>query len=444
MMTPAIKVEQLSKRYRIGQRVASSDTFSGVVGGMLRAPLANLRALRRLSHFQEDDTANEADVIWPLRDVSFDVQQGEAVGVIGANGAGKSTLLKVISRITWPTSGRVRVRGRVASLLEVGTGFHPEMTGRENIYMNGTILGMRKREIDRRLEEIIEFSGVEKFLDTPVKRYSSGMKVRLAFSVAAHLEPEVLIIDEVLAVGDASFQKRCLGKMGDVTRAGRTVLFVSHNLRPVQYLTNRCVYLKEGRVAAFDTTQKVIDQYLADAAAGESNLIDKLDAYRHRPPDAEISGLIRAIWVNEHNDAVEPPEVELGEELTLSTTVDVQRPIPQAYLNVALRKSDADYALVHSSLDSNFSFAANPGTYSIRIRLGDLHLAPGNYALTFSLNERRETAEVPLDIVLDVPLVTIVNRGAVTHWIDRPWGHIYSDKLAWEIVEEQTHATSCA
>src|SRR3972149_1319590 len=229
MPSPAITVENLSKAYRIGLKAEMHDSLVGAVHGMLRAPLRNLRRLSRMNTFKNQDESE--DTFWALRDVSFEVQEGEVVGIIGRNGAGKSTLLKILSRITEPTAGRAIIRGRVSSLLEVGTGFHPELTGRENVYMNGTILGMTKREIDRKFDEIVEFSGVERFLDTPIKRYSSGMKVRLAFAVAAHLEPEILIIDEVLAVGDVEFQAKCVGKMRDVAGGGPAGRFVSHTIK---------------------------------------------------------------------------------------------------------------------------------------------------------------------------------------------------------------------
>src|SRR5213594_1676452 len=206
------------------------------------------------------------DEVWALRGVSFEVKQAEILGIIGRNGAGKSTLLKILSRVTAPTSGEVRVKGRIASLLEVGTGFHPELTGRENVFLNGAILGMTKAEIRKKFDEIVDFAGVERYMDTPVKRYSSGMYVRLAFAVAAHLEPEILIVDEVLAVGDAGFQKKCLGKMQDVSKAGRTVLFVSHNMAAIQGLCSKCYLLSRGRLIAEGSPRSIVEQYLADAS----------------------------------------------------------------------------------------------------------------------------------------------------------------------------------
>lgn len=259
MSDVAIQVENLSKRYRIGTKEVQHDTLMSAVMSWMRSPLNNFRRLRRLSAFQNGD---EADVLWVLRDVSFTVKHGEVIGIIGRNGAGKSTLLKILSRITPPTGGKITLHGRVASLLEVGTGFHPELTGRENVYLNGTVLGMTKSEVDRKFGEIVEFSGVEKFIDTPVKRYSSGMKVRLAFSVAAYLEPEILLIDEVLAVGDAEFQKKCLGKMGEVAGQGRTVVFVSHNMLAIESLCSRGVWLSNGLIMCDGDTDFVVRQYL--------------------------------------------------------------------------------------------------------------------------------------------------------------------------------------
>ncbi|MFL6713973.1 MAG: ABC transporter ATP-binding protein [Sulfurifustis sp.] len=256
-----IDVEGVSKLYRIGEKEQAHDSLSGAAIAFLLSPLRNYRRFRSLYRFGDTDETNE-DTIWALRDVGFRVKEGEVLGIVGRNGAGKSTLLKILTRITPPTRGRVEIRGRVSSLLEVGTGFHQELTGRENIYLNGTILGMRKKEVDRKFDEIVEFAGMEKFLDTPVKRYSSGMAVRLAFAVAAHLEPEILIVDEVLAVGDAMFQKKCINKMHDVGKSGRTILFVSHNMPAVRMLCTRALLLNEGRLVMNGSPHDIVSHYM--------------------------------------------------------------------------------------------------------------------------------------------------------------------------------------
>ncbi len=279
----AIKVEHISKCYRIGFKEQMHDNLCGTLLNFMKSPFKNFRTHRSLYKFDDvnfDQSDDRSDILWALKDVSFDIQKGEVVGIIGLNGAGKSTLLKVLSKITVPTSGRIGIRGRVSSLLEVGTGFHPELTGRENVYLNGTILGMRKNEIDQKFDEIVDFSGVEKFLETPVKRYSSGMRVRLAFAVAAHLEPEILLVDEVLAVGDAQFQKKCIEKMQDVGRNGRTVLFVSHSMPAVTRLCPRVILLNGGRVEIDDVSHRVVSAYLqaGKATKGERIWPEPLEA----------------------------------------------------------------------------------------------------------------------------------------------------------------------
>ena len=263
-----ITVENLGKLYRIGLKEQMHDSLAATLISWAKAPLRNYRSLSGLNTYSGDQESEDA--LWALRDVNFTVREGEVLGIIGRNGAGKSTLLKILSRITEPTTGRAVINGRVASLLEVGTGFHPELTGRENVYMNGSILGMRKREIDAKFDQIVDFSGLEKFVDTPIKRYSSGMTVRLAFSVAAHLDPEILIIDEVLAVGDAGFQKKCLGKMQEVAQGGRTVLFVSHQLDAVSSLCSRAILLEQGRVVQDGGTEEVITRYLTNQGSGSN------------------------------------------------------------------------------------------------------------------------------------------------------------------------------
>jgi lipopolysaccharide transport system ATP-binding protein len=267
----AVSVENLGKCYQIGQ--AKSGDFRQSFGSWMD----KLRG-------RNNGQAAESKEFWALKDINFEIKKGEAVGIIGRNGAGKSTLLKILSRITEPTKGRFEINGRVSSLLEVGTGFHPELSGRENIYLNGTILGMKRREIKAKLDEIVAFSGVEKFIDTPVKHYSSGMKVRLAFSVAAHLEPEILIVDEVLAVGDAEFQKKCLGKMDEVSRnEGRTVLFVSHNMGAVERLCSKAVLLKDGLMFKLGNTQVIIKDYLSLSSEASTDFVNQTTGNQLKP-----------------------------------------------------------------------------------------------------------------------------------------------------------------
>jgi lipopolysaccharide transport system ATP-binding protein len=283
----AIRVENVSKRYRIGVR----NTHRTLREALVNSARRSVQGLRMLMHGRNGHQPE--DTFWALKNVSFEVKQGEVLGIIGRNGAGKSTLLKLLSRITEPTEGRIEGYGRVGSLLEVGTGFHPELTGRENIYLNGAILGMKKAEIDRKFDEIVAFAEIAQFLDTPVKRYSSGMYVRLAFAVAAHLEPEILIVDEVLAVGDVAFQKKCLGKMGDVAKEGRTVLFVTHNMGAMQALCSRGILLKQGTILTDDTAIGAVSTYLRGFEESASQDIatrtDRLGKGQMRITQIEIS-----------------------------------------------------------------------------------------------------------------------------------------------------------
>jgi lipopolysaccharide transport system ATP-binding protein len=303
--TPTIKAEAVGKRYRLGQTINRSDLLSEAISA------AAVRPFRRLTGRGNGAVAEHERDFWALRDVSLEVEDGEVLGVIGRNGAGKTTLLKILSRITEPTEGTIDLYGRVGSLLEVGTGFHPELTGRENVYLNGAILGMTRAEITRKFDEIVAFAEVEQFLDTPVKRYSSGMYVRLAFAVAAHLEPEILIVDEVLAVGDVAFQRKCLGKMEDVGREGRTVLFVSHNMAAVSNLCSRAILLEEGRVLEEGSTDAVIGRYLQlSDAEGSVSLRER--------PDRQGSGALRIERIAFHDAAGgEIPSVAVGAPLTI-------------------------------------------------------------------------------------------------------------------------------
>jgi lipopolysaccharide transport system ATP-binding protein len=315
MTDEVIIVNNLSKRYVLGQQRTGDDDLRHVIEAAVRHPIRLLTSWRERAQARKNE-------FWALRDVSFSVAQGEAVGIVGRNGAGKSTLLKLLSRITEPTSGEIRYRGRVASLLEVGTGFHPELTGRENIFLNAAILGMKRSEIERRFDEIVAFSEIDKFLDTPVKRYSSGMYVRLAFGVAAHLEPDILLVDEVLAVGDASFQKKCLGKMNNVVRDGRTVLFVSHNMAAVSSLCTRSLLIDGGKLVWSGTPQSTIERYLATAPGDLSrSLAERTD----RRGGGRLR-FTRAAVLNDRDEAVDV--VSSGQSVTIALDYEGQNAEP--------------------------------------------------------------------------------------------------------------------
>jgi lipopolysaccharide transport system ATP-binding protein len=319
MTTTAIRVENISKAYRLGQ--ISSGTLSNDIKAWWAKKRGKPNPLLKIG--QEEHANQEGDILWALKDVSFSIGEGAVLGIIGRNGAGKSTLLKLLSRVTAPTNGYIKVRGRIASLLEVGTGFHPELTGRENIYLNGAILGMKRVEIDRKFDEILDFSEVEQFIDTPVKRYSSGMYVRLAFAVAAHLEPEILVVDEVLAVGDAEFQKKSLGKMGDVAQQGRTVLFVSHNMSSILRLTHEAIVLEKGCVVKRAPSSEAVDYYLSagNSRAGERIWEDEevpADAAPFRPLAVRICD--KSGTVVETVRSIEPFTIEVEYRLSAALT----------------------------------------------------------------------------------------------------------------------------
>lgn len=380
MSNVAIRVEGLGKRYRIGERArvrTRGDLLSHAVEA-IRSPLRNLRSLRGLTAF--DGSAGD-DVFWALRDLSFELKVGEVLGVVGKNGAGKSTLLKIISRITEPTCGFAEVTGSVGSLLEVGTGFHPELTGRENIYLNGSILGMTRAYIDRQLAGIVDFAGVGPFLDTPVKRYSSGMQLRLAFAVAAHLQPEILVIDEVLAVGDAEFQRKCLGKMGEIARDGRTVLFVSHNLDAVRSLCPRSILIQDGRLVADGPTGEVIRTYLESSSLQLPG--DRIDLDRApRRGTGEVR--IRAVSYSSHDEEVGGhPYPDGPVSFTLEVDSDVRRRVGSVAVTIS-SLSGASLVHVDSALTGT-SIALHPGRNYLRVSIDRLHLNPGRYRVSLTL-----------------------------------------------------------
>lgn len=316
-----LKAEDVSKMYRLG--LVSTKTLSHDLNRWWHLARGKEDPYLKIGETNDRTTKGSSDYVWALKDIDFEVSAGDTVGVIGRNGAGKSTLLKILSRVTKPTTGEIKIKGRVASLLEVGTGFHPELTGRENIFLNGAILGMRKKEIHNKLDQIIDFSGVERYIDTPVKRYSSGMYVRLAFAVAAHLESEILIVDEVLAVGDAEFQKKCLGKMGEVTgKEGRTVLFVSHNMAAVQSLCNKSLLMQHGTILQYDNTPTVIKTYLNSGIKEGENLIAELaDAQR----SAGKFKAIKKAWIENSKGEI-VSRIMMGDALTIK--FEFEFPIP--------------------------------------------------------------------------------------------------------------------
>jgi lipopolysaccharide transport system ATP-binding protein len=386
----AISVEGLGKMYRLSHKGRRPDSFREAITSAVLGPF---RRLRELSG--RDESLEE---FWALKDVSFEVQPGEVVGIIGRNGAGKSTLLKVLSRIVEPTEGRAILRGRVASLLEVGTGFHPELSGRENIYLNGSILGMKKREIDSKFDEIVSFAEVEKFLDTPVKRYSSGMYVRLAFAVAAHLEPEILIVDEVLAVGDAEFQKKCLGKMQDVASgSGRTVLFVSHNILALASLCTRGVVLNRGRPFYDGPVQDAITAYSSLIGSGRT----------------EVSRVVssKVTWAGVQNhDALQ--SLESANDINIHLAFRIHESLPSgAELDVAIA-DDRGRIVIH--LPSRLVSPAlkfDPGDVNLRLYVRSPRLAPGSYSLSVYLKAGAEVV-LWIDNVATLRILPLLDFGS--------------------------------
>jgi lipopolysaccharide transport system ATP-binding protein len=395
-MQAAIRVNELSKQYRLGGGARTSANLTEQVLGGARRWLNSLRG--------KSEHGADAD-FWALRDVSFAVAPGEAVGIIGRNGAGKSTLLKVLSRIVSPTGGRVEIRGRVGSLLEVGTGFHPELTGRENVYLNGSLLGMSRREITRKFDEIVGFSEVEQFLDTPVKRYSSGMYVRLAFAVAAHLEPEVLIVDEVLAVGDAVFQRRCMDRMSELVRSGRTILFVSHNMQLIPQLCHRAVLLERGRVARVGKASEVTRAYLEGMLA-ESRGGDLGDKFRTGDGRARFT---RAELVDDSGQSI--AQFECGDDLTVRMEIESKTDIPNANMAVVIATPHGTRIITSLTRESGFPVTIHAGRQTVICRFRKVMLRPGHSVL---LHLWLSDADV-IDLVENALVVDVSTGGRYSH-----------------------------
>jgi lipopolysaccharide transport system ATP-binding protein len=405
----AIRSEKLGKRYRIGERehyLALRDLLAQTV----KAPWRFLRGNARQT------SNNGTGYIWALKDASFEVREGEVVGLIGRNGAGKSTLLKILARVTKPTEGFAKIHGRLGSLLEVGTGFHPELTGRENVYLSGGILGMKKREIVRKFDEIVAFAEVEKFIDTPLKHYSSGMQMRLAFAVAAHLEPEVLLVDEVLAVGDSAFQKKCLGKMGDVARGGRTILFVSHQMNQIRRLCQRVMWVDNGQIREIGPTAEVTSAYEASSTSG-------INGVPQRPAASGAKARFLS-WEIVEPRATEPNELSSFGPVSVKFVLEVNKPIRNGHHGVHLY--DSESRLMWGT-EAN-ALHLDPGIQQFVHTFPSLPIRPGNYSWLATLYD----SDGHVDTWHCLPEL-LVSTGPVTHSMDQ-WAGILNIPTGFETL----------
>ncbi len=413
----AIRAENIGKRYRIGWKKTAYTyrTFREAILDSLAAPIRWIKSERKSS-----------ESFWALDDVSFTVNHGEAVGIIGRNGAGKSTLLKVLSRITKPTKGRIELYGRVASLLEVGTGFHPELSGRDNIYLNGAILGMSRGEMNRKFDEIVDFSGVEKFLDTPVKHYSSGMYVRLAFAVAAHLEPEILVVDEVLAVGDMAFQKKCLGKMSDVAKSGRTILFVSHNMSAIKQLCPTSILLETGKVIKQGPSPDVVNFYL-------SNLVsDQISSQQEYPPDKDKPVQIRKIVIQDQRE--NPVDfVDLNEQFIIKVDYEFRENLDNISIGCQIIADENNQCLISLSdpeLDITRLDKREIGYYQSTIVIPAKILNTGSYTIRLGASNRFQI----FDVVENIAFSVVDNQGIVQSLGYERKNALLSLQLPWQAI----------
>ena len=368
----AIQVERLGKKYRLGARQPGYRNLREIITDAIQLPKKIIGGKGRY----RDPGSRKRPEIWALKDVTFDVPYGEALGIIGANGAGKSTLLKILSQITKPTEGRADVFGRVGSLLEVGTGFHPELTGRENIYLNGTILGMSRIQVDNKFDEILDFAGIEEFIDTPVKHYSSGMYVRLAFAVAANVEPEILLVDEVLSVGDAEFQRKCLGKMNDVTREGRTVLFISHNLQAISTLTSRCLVLDQGQITFDGNSEEAIVKY---------SRLNEISEHRYLGEASPTEPKITQVYLK----TSEPNNIQKhGQRMELHFEISTPLPLQNAAVSFKIWDHLQKPATYQWCFDSQQPYGRTPGIYHLTCIIPKTRLYLGQYTLSVNLSDR--------------------------------------------------------
>jgi lipopolysaccharide transport system ATP-binding protein len=420
-MDAIIRAEGLGKKYILSHQRQSYYALRDVMADT--AKRWGNKLLHPFTFHSSRFTKTSHEEFWALKDVSFEIKQGDRVGIIGRNGAGKSTLLKILSRITEPTEGRISIHGRVASLLEVGTGFHPELTGRENVYLNGAILGMSKADIKRKFDEIVAFAEVEKFLDTPVKRYSSGMYVRLAFAVAAHLEPEILIVDEVLAVGDAQFQKKCLGKMSEVSRGGRTVLFVSHNMQAIQSLCSRTILLNNGNIISDGDTDISLSAYRELIRTIQINAETGINDESVR----RGSGAIRFLSVETQNaDGKKMNRFEMGETIKFKISYKVFRKMNGIAIFIGLRSGNTREILTSVKHVASSEDIPPGATGEMEVELPNIYIRPGEYPLYLHLSDKNYTA-TSVDVLDDLTAPLLITAGDITHHINydptRPIGY---------------------
>jgi len=409
----AIRVEGLGKKYRLGHRTKSYGTLRDTLAGLAAAPW---RRLSRMARHGPSGDGEMGETIWALRGVSGEIRRGEVVGIIGRNGSGKSTALKILSRITEPTEGLAEIFGSVGSLLEVGSGFHGELSGRENIFLNGAILGMKKAEIQRKFDEIVAFSGVEKFIDTPVKHYSSGMHVRLAFAVAAHLEPQILIVDEVLAVGDLEFQRKCLGKLESVSGSGRTIIFVSHNTSAIKRLCSRCIFLENGRVLADGPTDSVVESYVNKYA--QSARTDALLGIHADGDDRYVLHL---------PDGKDRVSIFCGEPLRLEFLIEAPFPIPssEAGIGVKILSNTGEPVVSMSSLVQRIVTSGTSRRWQVRCDLGRLPINAGTYLVDVHIGDGRRSEKFANAIKIHVLEHAVFGGGeslpSASHWGPMYW-----------------------
>ncbi|MFY0592621.1 polysaccharide ABC transporter ATP-binding protein [Roseivirga sp.] len=412
MSDVSIRVENLSKQYRLG------TVGTGTISHDLNRWWANIRGKEdpflKIGETNDRSQAGNSDYVWSLKDINFEVKQGEVLGIIGKNGAGKSTLLKILSKVTGPTTGRVMAKGRIGALLEVGTGFHPELTGRENIFLNGAVLGMKKQEITGKLDEIVEFSGCARYVDTPVKRYSSGMKVRLAFAVAAFLEPEVLIVDEVLAVGDAEFQKKAIGKMQEVSKGeGRTVLFVSHNMLAVRQLCNRGLVLKNGQVAYQSDSNSAVDFYLSDSR----NSLDDANVYLEDHMNRRAGRPVFFHSISTHSQGQLTNQIKIGNSIEFRIKLLGGVVLEKKFLKITIENTGGQrIATISNKYSDLYEFTSDFNNYDIKCEVSTMALLPGEYFVSVFLNDEKD----PGDAIDNAFSFTIVDNlvsksGALPH-----------------------------